>query len=106
MPRPLSQITERVRDVLKDRGTRPATWRDVAAELAQQGVINDQAPAEVLLVRMTVERMGQRGELEAVARVRRPGRGRPLNGWVRRLVTAPDKDPAHLLQQAMQSWAS
>lgn len=106
MPRPLSHITERVRDVFKARGHRPATWRDVASELALLGLINEQAPAEVVLVRKTVERMGSRGELEAVERVRRPGSRRPMNGWVQRLVAAPTTDPHKLLQITLQGWAT
>lgn len=106
MPRPLSQITERVRDVLKDRGTRPATWRDVAAELAQQGVINDQAPAEAELVRLTIKNMAKRGEVELAARLRRPGVCRPMSGWVRRTDANPKTDPGALLQMALQGWAS
>lgn len=106
MPRPLSHITEHVRDVFKARGHRPTTWRDVAAELAQRGHIDERAPAEVVLVRKTVERMGGRGELEAVARVRRPGSRRPMNGWVQRVAHAPTTDPHALLQMTLQAWAS
>lgn len=82
MPRPISPITQRVRDLFKARGTRPATWRDVAQDLAGEGVINGAAPSELQLVRRTLKNMAARGELQAVARVAVPGSRRPMTGWV------------------------
>lgn len=84
MARPLSPIVPALRCALDARlgcGAAP-TWRDLAADLHGQGVINAGAPSELLMVRRTVENMARRGELRAAQPVRVPGSRRPMTGWV------------------------
>ena len=54
------------------------TWRDLAAALADAGLINMAAPSELRLVEMTVKNMRRAGELREVGEARRVWSRRPL----------------------------
>lgn len=83
--RPRSEVRQALAAAVVDLG-RPATWRDLVPHVPG---INPASPAEVRLVRKTVENMAAAGELQLVDRVRVPGASKPMNayrprtsGWV------------------------
>ena len=60
----------------------PVTWRDALAYLACVGLVSASAPAEVRLVRQTVENMARSSELLEAGYVRAPGSRRPMAGYL------------------------
>jgi hypothetical protein len=113
MARPYSSLVQPLLDAALARARRPATWRDLAGDLAQAGLIDTRAPAELRLAQMTVENMGRRGDFVRTGYLQVPGSRRPMTGWVLRaepatLPEAPDglaDRQAHApLEQALRGW--
>lgn len=103
MARPRSPLVQALREIVLARGDAAATWRDLAQALAGRGLINAGARAEVRLVRLTVENMATRGELQRAGTVRVPGSRRPMVAWVAG-CDAPQGPPMLGLADVMQCW--
>jgi hypothetical protein len=80
------------------------TWRDVAQQLAQQGLLNPSAPAELGLVRKAVANARQAGELVRVGTRRVQGSCRPMAVYLR---LAAELQPQRTLGfDLTQAWAA
>lgn len=78
--RPRSEVREAIAAAAQSiaEAGRSVTWRDLVPCVPG---INPASPAEVRLVRRTVENMARSGELERVGRVPVPGSAKPMTGY-------------------------
>jgi hypothetical protein len=86
--RPRGEVRRAVEGCIPLDAKDAVTWRDVAAALHQREVINIDAPAEVKLVRKTVENMAMAAQVKKVGSRAVPGSRRAMstyaraNGWM------------------------
>lgn len=86
--RPRGEVRQAIERVMPLDAENAVTWRDVAVALHASEVINIDAPAEVKLVRKTVENMAMAAQVKKVGSRVVPGSRRQMstyaraNGWM------------------------